>query len=53
MMLIVLLWLIGEDGYHLDMQALEQQATLLGLKFDRRTSDRRLLERINEAMKGA
>lgn len=34
-------------------EEMEQQATLLGLKFDRRTSDRRLLERINEAMKGA
>lgn len=34
-------------------EEMEQQATLLGLKFDKRTSDRRLLERINEAMKGA
>jgi len=32
---------------------LEQQATLLGIKFDGRTTDKRLLERINEAMKGA
>lgn len=30
---------------------LEQQATLLGLKFDRRTTDKRLLERITETMK--
>ena len=34
-------------------QELEHQATLLGLKFDGRTSDKRLLERIDEAMKGA
>lgn len=32
-------------------QELEQQAALLGIKFDGRTSDKRLLERINEAMK--
>lgn len=30
---------------------LEQQATLLGLKFDGRTTDKRLLERITETMK--
>lgn len=32
---------------------LEQQATLLGIRFGVRTTDERLLERINEAMKGA
>lgn len=30
---------------------LEEQATLLGLKFDGRTTDKRLLERITETMK--
>ena len=30
---------------------LEQQATLLGIKFDKRTSDERLLSRIDAAMK--
>lgn len=30
---------------------LEQQATILGLKFDGRTTDKRLLERITETMK--
>lgn len=32
---------------------IEEQATLLGIKFDGRTSDKRLLDRIAEAMKGA
>ena len=32
---------------------LEQQATLLGIRFGVRTTDERLLDRINEAMKGA
>lgn len=32
---------------------IEEQATLLGIKFDGRTTDKRLLERIAEAMKGA
>jgi len=32
-------------------QELEHQATLLGIKFDGRTTDKRLLDRISEAMK--
>ncbi len=32
-------------------QELEQQATLLGIKFDGRTTDKRLFDRISEAMK--
>lgn len=32
---------------------LEEQATLLGIKFDGRTTDKRLADRIAEAMKGA
>lgn len=34
-------------------QEIEQQATLMGIKFDGRTTDKRLLDRINAVMKGA
>jgi hypothetical protein len=44
---------VPEDDAPPTRAELEQQATLLGVKFDGRTTDKRLLERINEAMKGA
>lgn len=43
---------IPEDDAPPTRQEIEEQAKLLGIKFDGRYSDKRLLERIAEAMKG-
>jgi len=43
---------IPDDNAPPTRQEIEEQATLLGVKFDGRYSDKRLLERIAEAMKG-
>ena len=44
---------VPEDDAPPTREELEAQAVKLGIKFDGRTTDRRLLDRINEAMKEA
>lgn len=42
----------SDDSAPPTREELEQKATELGLKFDGRTTDKKLLERIEEALKG-
>ena len=44
--------IIEEDGSPVTREELEQKATELKIKFDGRTSDKKLFEKINEALEG-
>lgn len=42
----------GDENAHPNRQELEQKANELGIKFDGRTTDRKLLEKIEEVLRG-